>query len=100
MTKADLMCENGQRAPFPDLGVEEGTGGRPGVTARGHGLLSCGLALQGTAIHPDREGTAGDRAEGGDPWAEEKVAGWETLESVTTLDSGALRAGPCKVGLR
>lgn len=27
MTKADVMCENGQRAPFLDIGVEEGDGG-------------------------------------------------------------------------
>lgn len=68
------MGENSQRAPFQDIGIEEGDrvgrGGKPGATARGHSCRPAGWHSRGALIHPDREGTAGDNAEGEDTFAE------------------------------
>lgn len=57
-----------------------GRGGQAWGNSQGHDCRPVGWRSRGLPIHPDREGTAGDNAEGEDTFAEEKVTGRENLE--------------------
>lgn len=109
MTKADMMCEHGRRAPFLDIGVKEGD--RKQAWGNGQrawvGVLPAGVLGDRRPIHPltekGQQGTGqreGTKSQAGKTWRG-RVASRTALASREMRGPASARSGwPTAVGVR